>query len=250
MRAHYAPNSVVVAAAGNLDHDRFVELVDGAVRRLRGRVRVAASPKRPRRTPGAHIRHKDSEQAYVVLGTRGLIRSRRSPVRALGARHDSRRRHVEPAVSRRFARSAAWSTASTRFKRPIAARDCSASTRARRPENVQSCIDLIVARVRPRLATSRSADDELQLAQGAHQRQPDAVAGVDVEPDDPAWAQRVCARADVTPEEIEQRDRRGHRPRSCGARARVLDRRELWACDRRPGRRVDDRVGRNVTRRS
>ena len=25
MRAHYAPNSVVVAAAGNLEHERFVD---------------------------------------------------------------------------------------------------------------------------------------------------------------------------------------------------------------------------------
>ena len=42
MRAHYAPNSVVVAAAGNVEHERFVELVceqfsgfEGACARVR-----------------------------------------------------------------------------------------------------------------------------------------------------------------------------------------------------------------------
>ena len=71
MRGHYAPNSVVVAAAGNLDHDRFVELVAEQFATFDG---ACAKPEAeaPSTTPAAHVRHKDSEQAYVVLGTRGL----------------------------------------------------------------------------------------------------------------------------------------------------------------------------------
>ncbi len=43
MRAHYAPNSVVVAAAGNVEHERFVELVCEQFARIRGNLRAARS---------------------------------------------------------------------------------------------------------------------------------------------------------------------------------------------------------------
>jgi predicted Zn-dependent peptidase len=71
MRAHYAPNSVVVAAAGNVDHDHFVELVTEQFASFRGTSEVLA-PDAPQTTPAALVRQKDSEQAYVVLGSRGL----------------------------------------------------------------------------------------------------------------------------------------------------------------------------------
>lgn len=71
MRTHYAPNSVVIAAAGNVEHDRFVELVveqfagfDGAC--------ALPEPERPATTPATSVRFKESEQAYVVMGTRGI----------------------------------------------------------------------------------------------------------------------------------------------------------------------------------
>jgi predicted Zn-dependent peptidase len=71
MRAHYAPNSVVVAAAGNVDHERFVELVCEEFADFEG---VCALPvaERPATTPATNIRFKESEQAYVVVGTRGI----------------------------------------------------------------------------------------------------------------------------------------------------------------------------------
>ncbi len=71
MKRHYAPNSVVVAAAGNVDHDRFVELVAECFADFRG-VSETFLPDAPSTTPGTLIRHKDSEQAYVVIGSRGL----------------------------------------------------------------------------------------------------------------------------------------------------------------------------------
>jgi predicted Zn-dependent peptidase len=71
MRSHYAPNSVVVAAAGNVKHERFVELVveqfagfDGAC--------TLPEPEGPATTPAVHVRHKDGEQAHVIVGTRGV----------------------------------------------------------------------------------------------------------------------------------------------------------------------------------
>ena len=71
MGRHYAPNAVVVAAAGNVDHDRFVELVEKEFATFRGAC-VLPEAEAPSTTPDRLVRHKDSEQAYVVVGTRGL----------------------------------------------------------------------------------------------------------------------------------------------------------------------------------
>lgn len=71
MSAHYAPNSVIVAAAGNVEHERFVELVCQQFAAFEGRCREP-EPERPETTPSTNVRHKESEQAYVVLGTRGI----------------------------------------------------------------------------------------------------------------------------------------------------------------------------------
>src|SRR5579871_421046 len=71
MQAHYAPNCVVVSAAGNVEHDRFVELVCEQFEEYDG---ACATPQleSPSATPGTHVRQKDSEQAYVIVGTRGI----------------------------------------------------------------------------------------------------------------------------------------------------------------------------------
>lgn len=71
MKRHYAPNSVVVAAAGNVDHDRVVALFEEAFASFEGSCELP-QPDTPAARPGTLFRHKDSEQAYVVLGTRGL----------------------------------------------------------------------------------------------------------------------------------------------------------------------------------
>jgi predicted Zn-dependent peptidase len=71
MRAHYAPNAVIVAAAGNVEHDRFVELVAEVFGGFKGAC-VPPKPERPATTPATNVRFKESEQAYVVMGTRGI----------------------------------------------------------------------------------------------------------------------------------------------------------------------------------
>ncbi|HEY5257582.1 MAG TPA: pitrilysin family protein [Candidatus Baltobacteraceae bacterium] len=71
MAAHYAPNSVVVSAAGNVDHDAFVELTARCFDGFSGSCALPV-PERPPTTVGTLLRQKDSEQAYVVLGTTGL----------------------------------------------------------------------------------------------------------------------------------------------------------------------------------
>lgn len=71
MRLRYAPNSVVVAAAGNVEHDRIVELFGKHFEAFTGSCALP-EPEVPAATPKTLFRQKDSEQAYVVLGSRGL----------------------------------------------------------------------------------------------------------------------------------------------------------------------------------
>ena len=71
MRRRYAPNSVVVAAAGHLKHAEVVELFGNAFAGFAGNCKLP-EPEDPTTTPSTLFRSKDSEQAYLVLGTRGL----------------------------------------------------------------------------------------------------------------------------------------------------------------------------------
>jgi predicted Zn-dependent peptidase len=71
MQRHYAPNSVIVAAAGNVDHDAVVALFEKAFAPFSGTCDLPV-PESPIATPNTLFRYKDSEQAYVVLGTSGL----------------------------------------------------------------------------------------------------------------------------------------------------------------------------------
>jgi predicted Zn-dependent peptidase len=75
---------MVVAAAGNLDHDRIVELVEGAFPKQGAPAPVAAvSPNRP--APLLCFHEKETEQYHVCLGGRGIPRGddRRFALRVL-----------------------------------------------------------------------------------------------------------------------------------------------------------------------
>jgi predicted Zn-dependent peptidase len=76
----YVPGNIVVAAAGNLEHERLVELVQASIDR-----RDEPSDAKPRvrpplvRTPrpGRRFQRKDTEQYHVCLGAPGVSRSDR-----------------------------------------------------------------------------------------------------------------------------------------------------------------------------
>ena len=107
-RAATRAPSIVVAAAGNLDHATVVRLV--ARRRCAGTPAGRRRRRRPRRAPArpappgrarrrrSRSRDKDTEQAHLVLGGAGIGRRRRAPVRPRRAQQRARRRHVQPAV--------------------------------------------------------------------------------------------------------------------------------------------------------
>jgi predicted Zn-dependent peptidase len=83
MKARYAPDSVIVAASGNIDHDGFVEAVARQFAAFTG----SSAPVPPE--TGVRGRRRS-----------GLVGARRAALRAFAARHDPGRWDVEPALSR------------------------------------------------------------------------------------------------------------------------------------------------------
>jgi predicted Zn-dependent peptidase len=78
-RERYLPPDLVVAAAGNLDHDRVVRLVESAFGHV---LHGDGTPRAPRiggpgavPNPGVHVIERPTEQANLVLGTIGITRT-------------------------------------------------------------------------------------------------------------------------------------------------------------------------------
>ncbi|HZD68518.1 MAG TPA: pitrilysin family protein [Actinomycetes bacterium] len=74
-RRHYVPGNLVVAVAGNCSHEEVVELVTAAFQGAEGQPVARAGRRQPRAHRGVQVRHKPTEQAHVVVGTKGLSRS-------------------------------------------------------------------------------------------------------------------------------------------------------------------------------
>jgi predicted Zn-dependent peptidase len=79
-RKHYVPGNLVVAAAGNLEHDQLEELVTSMMdtqKTAEGETHgtTIQEGKIPVPVGGAHVRHRTTEQAHICLGTAGLPRS-------------------------------------------------------------------------------------------------------------------------------------------------------------------------------
>jgi predicted Zn-dependent peptidase len=84
----YVPGSVVVAAAGSIDHDSVVELADRTLGGMRAGARAPAPPAAPAAPPvGMRFQRKDTEQVHACLGAVGIARGdeRRFAVRVLDA---------------------------------------------------------------------------------------------------------------------------------------------------------------------
>jgi predicted Zn-dependent peptidase len=79
-RAMYVPGNVVVAAAGNLDHNRLQELLERAERKHAeppARAARVRSPLVRAPAPGIRFQRKDTEQYHVCLAAPGISRSDR-----------------------------------------------------------------------------------------------------------------------------------------------------------------------------
>jgi predicted Zn-dependent peptidase len=161
MHAHYAPNCVLVAAAGNVEHERFVELVCEQFASYGGSC-TPPQPQAPEITPATNVRHKESEQAYIVVGTRGIdVRDERRYALSildtvLGGGMSSR---LFQEIRER--RGLVYSVYS--FQAAYHAAGLFGVYAGTSPENVQSCIDLTVAEF-ARARTESIGEDELRLA--------------------------------------------------------------------------------------
>jgi predicted Zn-dependent peptidase len=85
--ARYVPSSVVIAAAGSVDHDQIVELAEGTLggEAENGAPGIEPAPADP--APTVRFQRKDTEQCHVCLGAIGLPRGddRRFATRVLDA---------------------------------------------------------------------------------------------------------------------------------------------------------------------
>jgi predicted Zn-dependent peptidase len=68
---HYVPPKIIIAVAGNVAHDRVVELFSGGFDGF-GRPAVDRPDDLPRMRPGANIVQKALEQVHLVMGFPGL----------------------------------------------------------------------------------------------------------------------------------------------------------------------------------
>jgi predicted Zn-dependent peptidase len=79
-RRHYTPGAFVIAAAGNLDHDRLCAMVEAGIEtgpRLEGNGRHAtrSGGRPPAPSGGSLVARRKTEQAHLCVGTGGLSRS-------------------------------------------------------------------------------------------------------------------------------------------------------------------------------
>lgn len=161
MRTRYAPNSVVVTAAGNIDHERIVELFAKSFENFTGSCSLPVAES-PYTTPSAMFRHKDSEQAYLVFGAQGLsVRDERRYVVAvldtiLGGGMSSRLfqeiREKRGLVYTVYSFQAAYRGAGL-----------FAIYAGTSPRNVQECVNVITEQL-ARLREEKIEDAELHLA--------------------------------------------------------------------------------------
>jgi len=161
MRRRYTPNSVVVAAAGHIQHAEIVDLFSAGFAGFEGTCKLP-EPEDPRATPSTLFRTKDSEQAYLVLGTRGLsVRDERRYVLSvmdtiLGGGMSSRLfqeiREKRGLVYTVYSFQAAYRGAGL-----------FAVYAGTSPDNVRECISVIRDQL-AKLRDQRVADDELRLA--------------------------------------------------------------------------------------
>jgi predicted Zn-dependent peptidase len=77
--SRYVPGNIVIAAAGAVDHDAFVELAASRVPDRPGAERPAVLPAPAGLSPACRVERKDTEQYHVCVGGPGL------------SRHDERR---------------------------------------------------------------------------------------------------------------------------------------------------------------
>ena len=154
--------NMVLGAAGNLEHERIVELAERAFGS------TAGAPHGPVDTPAVdgqvlRFHQKETEQYHLCLGGAGHPARRRSPLRAAGCSTRSSAARRRRACSRRCARSAGWPTPSTRTRATTPTPARSRVYVGTRPDNVGKAVEVIGSELR-RLHDEGVTEDELERA--------------------------------------------------------------------------------------
>lgn len=72
--SYYRPENIVVAAAGNIDHGRVVDLIDNHMEPASATIKNERHSVVPEIRPHTVVYDRPTEQAHIVLGTQGLPR--------------------------------------------------------------------------------------------------------------------------------------------------------------------------------
>ena len=238
-RRYVGPN-MVVAAAGNVEHERVVELATRGLDGLRLRGAVPALGARRRPTPAPAVRfHAEADRAVPPVPRRRRASPR--PTSAASPCACSTRPAAGPpprACSRRCARSAGWPTRSTPTRASTSTRARWRSTSARGRTTCGEALEVIGGRAAP--AAGRAGGRRGAAAgEGEREGPHGALDGVHARADEPArrslltgvpllTLDEVLAAIDaVTAEDIAAARPRALQPgRCCRPRA--------WAATRRP----------------
>jgi predicted Zn-dependent peptidase len=160
-RERYAPGTVLIAAAGNLDHDELATRLGEAFGNFSGSA-VAPIPEQPVFHPAVNVTHDDTEQAYLMLGMPGLsMRDERRYTLSvldtiLGGGMSSR---LFQEV--REERGLAYEVSS--FQQAYRSAGLFGVSAGTSPERVQECIDVIVDEI-DRLVDGGVTDEEVARA--------------------------------------------------------------------------------------
>ena len=73
-RERYGPVNLVVAAAGNIEHDSLVRRIESTFPAV-GSSRTLRTGEAPRASYGANVHRRSTEQAHIVVGCEGLSRT-------------------------------------------------------------------------------------------------------------------------------------------------------------------------------
>jgi predicted Zn-dependent peptidase len=159
--AHYVPGNVVVAAAGNIEHERLLRLVQSAFEGAAGDAPAPAiGPVNPE--PALRFHPKDTEQYHLCLGAPGIPRGddRRFALRVLDTLlgGSSSSRLFQEVREKRGLAYSVYSYASH-----YADSGTVALYVGTRPENVAEALEVIAAELR-RLIDDGVEDEELERA--------------------------------------------------------------------------------------
>ena len=187
-RGAYVAGNIVLAAAGNLEHDRVLELLDRASRHARrdsGESDQGADTRscgRPSR--GLRFQRKDTEQFHVCVGAPGIARSDRRRFAAslldsiLGGSASSRL--FQEIREKRGMAYSVYSFASQYTDTGLVGIYVGT-----REENLAACLEVVAAAGR-RHRRRRLPRTRARAGEGEPEGPDRAVDGVDLEPDEPA----------------------------------------------------------------